>query len=177
MSSPPAWLSLLPFVESQFADISLLIMKYSSLDQYNLVEDWQSFSQDNQHLDSFALLRKFRKSRLAFIAYLDFSLPLEKHLMTMRMVADLADLLIQQAYRFAQQEMIDKFGEVENACGHPVHLQIFALGKLGTQELNYSSDVDLVFIYDSAGVSNGPRSLDAEIYFIKMGQKIIKLLD
>ena len=98
MSPTPEWLSLLPFVESQFVEIKALLTKYPSLDQYDLVEDWQSFSQDNQHLDSFALLRKFRKSRLAFIAYLDFSLPLEKHLMTMRMVADLADLLIQQAH-------------------------------------------------------------------------------
>ena len=54
---------------------------------------------------------------------------------------------------------------------------IWALGKLGTRELNYSSDVDLVFLYSQAGVSDGQRCLDASSYFARLGQKVIKLLD
>lgn len=177
MNTAPVWLEEFPFINSQWPYFQHLLQQCSDLGQYDLNQDWDLFCKEHQHLSGFSLLRQFRKSRLAFIAYLDFNQSLVDHIQTMHMVSDLADLLINQAYLIANAEMKNRFGVVLDSDGHLVSLQVFALGKLGTKELNYSSDVDLVFVYAEQGMSNGNRSIDADSYFTKLGQKIIKLLD
>ena len=59
----------------------------------------------------------------------------------------------------------------------PQRLVVFGLGKLGGEELNFSSDVDLVYAYEHDGESDGARPLDAENYFARLGQQLAKLLD
>ena len=54
---------------------------------------------------------------------------------------------------------------------------VFGLGKLGGGELNFSSDIDLVYAYPQGGESDGPRALAAEEYFARLGQRLAKLLD
>src|SRR5690606_1543431 len=66
-------------------------------------------------------------------------------------------------------------------CAPPAvrRLIVFALGKLGGGELNFSSDIDLVYGYDSddlAEASDGPRPLAAEPYFSRLGQQLARLL-
>lgn len=177
MNTAPEWLEEFPFIHSQWPYVDQLLKTCSKIDQYEVKIDWEQFLNQHQHLDSFSLLRKFRKSRLAFLAYLDFQLPINDHIKTMHLVSKLADHLINQAYSIAVEEMKNRFGEVFDSDGNLVCLQVFALGKLGTNELNYSSDVDLVFVFTKYGESNGDRVLDADSYFTRLGQKIIKLLD
>ncbi len=177
MSQAPDWLSALPFLHSQWVHIDDLTAQYPMVMQYDLHEDWQRFVHNHQALDWFAKLRLFRQSRLAYLAYHDLAQPWSDHLRTMHQVAALADHLIAVAYDVCSQTMSEKYGEVMDSQGWPVSMVVFALGKLGTQELNYSSDVDLVFVYSHAGQSNGPRSLDAASYFARLGKSLIKLLD
>ncbi|TDR20838.1 hypothetical protein [Marinicella litoralis] len=177
MKTAPKWLKVFPFIETQWECIVQLLDRYPEIDVYDINNDWDHFVRANQQSDQFALLRQFRKSRLAFLAYVDFQLPLSEHIKTMHRVTVLAEHLISQAYLMAVSDMQQRFGKVLDAQKNVVDLQIFALGKLGTQELNYSSDVDLVFVYPEYGESNGKRTLDAESYFTRLGQKIIKLLD
>ena len=58
-----------------------------------------------------------------------------------------------------------------------VRLVVFGLGKLGGGELNFSSDVDLVYAYAQEGESDDARPLAAEAYFSRLGQQLAKLLD
>ncbi|VAW46450.1 Glutamate-ammonia-ligase adenylyltransferase, partial [hydrothermal vent metagenome] len=178
---PPEWLPTFPFLQTQWPEIMALSKIYPELKSHDLNLDWQAFSvvyqQSNPIIDWFAKLRQFRKSRLAYLAYHDLFKSLDEHLETMHRVSDLADLLIQKAHQIAAADMAAKHGLVIDASGEPVEMMVWALGKLGTRELNYSSDVDLVFLYSQDGVSNGKRSLEASSYFIRLGQKIIKLLD
>ncbi len=51
------------------------------------------------------------------------------------------------------------------------------MGKLGGEELNFSSDIDLVLLYTAAGETDGERSLANEQLFTKLGQELVKLLD
>ena len=53
---------------------------------------------------------------------------------------------------------------------------VFGLGKLGGGELNFSSDVDLIYAFAEHGDSDGPRPLDAEDYFTRLGQRLAQLL-
>ena len=52
-----------------------------------------------------------------------------------------------------------------------------AMGKLGGHELNFSSDIDLVFLYAEAGETDGARCVDNDEYFNRLGREVIRLLD
>jgi glutamate-ammonia-ligase adenylyltransferase len=54
---------------------------------------------------------------------------------------------------------------------------VLAMGKLGGSELNFSSDVDLVFLYPRGGETDGPAPLDLGEYYTRQGRLLIRLLD
>ena len=89
----------------------------------------------------------------------------------------LADDCLRVALDALEAEFAQRFGTVRDADGAPVRLVVFALGKLGGGELNFSSDVDLVYAYVRDGESDGTRALAAEDYFARVGQQLAKLLD
>jgi glutamate-ammonia-ligase adenylyltransferase len=167
---------LSPFVKNQF-DQSPELKKLQT-GYFNLEIDWQQFQQIQQHLDVFSLLRKYRQSRLALIAARDLeNHEAVSHIDTLKQISQLAQLMIEFAYKTAVQEQEQRFGKVFNSKGEKQSLLIFGLGKLGGHELNYSSDVDLVFCYSGSGESNGKKSLDAASYFQRVGRRIIQILD
>ena len=168
--------NLSPFVKNQFEQSPHL---YDLCNKpLNLPSDWIDFQNKNSHLDIFALPRNYRQSRLALIAAQDsLTLNPQDHIHTLKQTSALAKLLIAYAYQQALAEMQIKYGKVLNATRDKQSFIIFALGKLGGNELNYSSDVDLVFCYSGAGQSNGNKCLDSQIYFNRLGRRIIQLLD
>ena len=164
--------NLSPFVKNQFEKYPAL--HEMSDNKLDLQSDWELFQLQNAHLDIFSLLRNYRQSRLALIAVQDL-----KHfdlLKTLRLTSQLARLLIRKVYEYALTEHEEKFGQIIND-GKTSKLIIFALGKLGGNELNYSSDVDLVFCYTANGESNGRKCIDAQSYFQRLGQRIIQILE
>jgi len=76
-----------------------------------------------------------------------------------------------------EREFAERHGVVRDADGTAQRLVVFGLGKLGGGELNFSSDVDLVYAYPHDGESDGRRALAAEDYFARLGQRLAKLLD
>ncbi|MRR34087.1 bifunctional [glutamate--ammonia ligase]-adenylyl-L-tyrosine phosphorylase/[glutamate--ammonia-ligase] adenylyltransferase, partial [bacterium] len=58
----------------------------------------------------------------------------------------------------------------------PARFAVIALGKLGGRELNYHSDLDIIYVYDFQGATNGGRVISNHEYFAKLGQKIISIL-
>lgn len=171
------WQQAFPFLSCLQADINRLLEKYPQQSDLNLSQDWQWFEQQNKSLDVFKKLRIYRKTRLALIASLDELGCGSSHLWAMHRTSELAILMVQQAYRYCRKELNKKYGQVISPEGYPVSLQVFALGKLGTGELNYSSDLDLVFVYEHGGLSNGSRTLEAQPYFERFGRRLIQLLD
>jgi len=75
------------------------------------------------------------------------------------------------------QEFASRHGVVRAADGSAQQLVVFGLGKLGGGELNFSSDIDLVYAYPQNGESDGARPLAAEEYFARLGQRLARLLD
>lgn len=67
-------------------------------------------------------------------------------------------------------------GVPRDAQGVAQRMIVFGLGKLGGSELNFSSDIDLVFAYPESGESDGVRALDNSAYFQRLGQRLIQLL-
>ena len=89
----------------------------------------------------------------------------------------LAESCLAIALAALEAEFAGRFGVVRDAAGNAQGLVVFGLGKLGGGELNFSSDIDLVYAYESDGESDGARVLAAQDYFARLGQQLAKLLD
>lgn len=89
----------------------------------------------------------------------------------------LAESCLQIALDALEAEFAARHGAIRAADGSVQRLVVFGLGKLGGGELNFSSDVDLVYAYPQGGESDGTRTLAAEDYFARLGQRLAKLLD
>jgi len=123
-----------------------------------------------------ARLRSVRNRELVRIAWRDLATwaQLEE---TLHDLSVLAEASIRAALRFASDQLAERFGIPRNDAGEAQQFIVLAMGKLGGGELNFSSDVDLVFLYGQAGESDGPRRLSNEKYFSRLGQLLIRLLD
>ncbi len=90
-------------------------------------------------------------------------------------LSDLADACVQAALDLTAEELAEKFGRVDGG-----RFAVIGGGKLGGRELDYNSDLDLIFIYDanenarSSGGSQG--KLPAHDYYVRLGQKLISYL-
>ena len=94
-------------------------------------------------------------------------------------LSELADCCIRFAVRSAQAALLPKYGDPYGSESDEVQsLIVLAMGKLGGQELNFSSDIDLIFAYPESGTTrDGRQSLDNQTYFTRLGQIAIRLLD
>ncbi|OED37422.1 bifunctional glutamine synthetase adenylyltransferase/deadenyltransferase [Chromatiales bacterium (ex Bugula neritina AB1)] len=120
-------------------------------------------------------LREFRNQTLAVIAVHDLA-GLSPVDVVLRALSDLADSCINSALSMAEQTLQKRFGVARDSEGRELSLIIIGMGKLGGHELNFSSDIDLVFLYGQSGDTDGPKSLDNQEYFRRVGQLLIKYL-
>ncbi len=90
---------------------------------------------------------------------------------------ELAETCLRIGLDALETEFAQRSGVVRAADGSVQRLIVFGLGKLGGGELNFSSDVDLVYAYEHDGESDGVRALAASDYFARIGQQLAKLLD
>ena len=88
----------------------------------------------------------------------------------------IADQALQAGTEALTAQLAARHGVVRDADGAPQSLVVFGLGKLGGGELNFSSDVDLVYAFPEHGQSDGARALDAEAWFTRLGQRLAQLL-
>lgn len=124
-----------------------------------------------------SVLRKFRQLEMVRIAYADlvYKQPLKSCLAAL---SALADSLISGALSWLNSDCQDKWGKPVNSQGVEQPLLIYAMGKLGGKELNFSSDIDLIFTYPETGETVGARkSIDNHQYFTRLGQKLITALN
>jgi len=128
---------------------------------------------DEYHLH--AVLRHFRRYHMVRIIWRDLAgwATLDE---TLHELSDLADAAVIAAIRHAGAAMSERHGVVRAADGEPVSLIAMAMGKLGGRELNFSSDIDLIFVYADAGDSDGAKPLSAPEYFGRMVRRVVALL-
>jgi [glutamine synthetase] adenylyltransferase / [glutamine synthetase]-adenylyl-L-tyrosine phosphorylase len=87
-----------------------------------------------------------------------------------------ADASIETAVAFASRDLEAVYGNPRNAAGETQPLIVLGMGKLGGGELNFSSDVDLIFLFPERGETSGPRGIDNEDFFTRLGRAVIRLL-
>ncbi|PSV29539.1 bifunctional [glutamate--ammonia ligase]-adenylyl-L-tyrosine phosphorylase/[glutamate--ammonia-ligase] adenylyltransferase [Photobacterium sp. GB-72] len=123
------------------------------------------------------VLRQFRRRQMCLIAWHDFTnvVPLKQSLESL---SQLAEALIMEAYHWLYHQCCADWGTPMNASGEAQPMLVLGMGKLGGGELNFSSDIDLIFTYPENGeTQGGRRSLANAQFFTRLGQKLIKALD
>jgi glutamate-ammonia-ligase adenylyltransferase len=122
-----------------------------------------------------ATVRRYKHRETLRIAYGDIVRGQRLETVTSQ-ISYLADALVEAVLRYARRKLEAKRGVPRNARGEPARFVVLALGKLGGVELNYSSDIDLVLLYDDEGRTDGPRSQTNQEFFERLAREMVRLL-
>jgi [glutamine synthetase] adenylyltransferase / [glutamine synthetase]-adenylyl-L-tyrosine phosphorylase len=91
-------------------------------------------------------------------------------------LSNLADAILDVAYRRIRAELVAHHGEPRMEDGALCGFSVVSLGKLGGKELNYSSDIDLMFVYGGSGETDGPAVLTNKEFYKKVANQYTALL-
>ena len=148
----------------------------------DLLESLARFSATNSQLDPHVLLSRFRRRELLRIYLRDI-----RRLATVSEItaelSNLADSILEFALKIAAQEMENRYGaplETDlRGRARAASFSVVALGKLGSRELNYASDIDLLFLYSSHGATSGTGargSVTNKEFFVKLSERASKIV-
>lgn len=121
-------------------------------------------------------LRRFREREMLRIAWRDLSgrAGLAEVLQDL---SRLADCCLDEALDHLYAWLCARWGTPRDADGEAQRMVVLGLGKLGGEELNFSSDIDLIFAYPDAGQTDGERPRQNEEFFARLGRQLIAALD
>ncbi len=135
--------------------------------------------------DQFRLLRRFRKREMVRIGLRDLTRQSDL-VETTEDLSNLADVCLSGAYEVCFQELSARYGRPMGLDDHgqpqPSEFAILGLGKLGGHELNFSSDIDLLFLYTCDGeTSNGPEGhttarITNHEFYTRLGRLLLKAI-
>lgn len=123
------------------------------------------------------IVRRFRQQEMATLSLLQSNAAASPQ-QIFEALSDLAEAVILCARDWLFEKMCADYGTPQNAQGEIQELLILGMGKLGGRELNFSSDIDLIFTYPDNGETVGARkALDNHKFFTRLGQRLIRILD
>jgi glutamate-ammonia-ligase adenylyltransferase len=121
--------------------------------------------------------RRFRQRQMLRIGTNDIirDRPLEE---VTRDISRVADMALEVALHTALRSIANRFGEPFTHGDQPARCVILAFGKHGGKELNYSSDIDLMFLFDEDGTTRGKRvsSIRNDEFFARVVGEVVRLL-
>ncbi|KAA0891738.1 bifunctional [glutamate--ammonia ligase]-adenylyl-L-tyrosine phosphorylase/[glutamate--ammonia-ligase] adenylyltransferase [Oryzomonas rubra] len=123
------------------------------------------------------VLRRYRNEEFLRIGLNDIHGKLGQGEATAQLTV-LGEACLGAAYRLAVQDL-KRFGRPMfrfEGNDAEASLAVIAMGKLGGGDLNYHSDLDIIFVYDRQGTTNGEKQISNHEYFAKLAQKIISIL-
>ncbi|HEV8311513.1 MAG TPA: bifunctional [glutamate--ammonia ligase]-adenylyl-L-tyrosine phosphorylase/[glutamate--ammonia-ligase] adenylyltransferase [Burkholderiaceae bacterium] len=122
-----------------------------------------------------AALRIARQLVLERLAMLDIECCAPMPDITAAMTA-LAETTLDLALTQAHGELESRHGVPRNAAGERIDFWIVGMGKLGARELNVSSDIDLIYVYEEDGQTDGPNPITAHEYFSQIARRLYALI-
>ena len=131
-------------------------------------------SEATQPQQAMQILRRFKYRETLRIAFGDLVIGhrLEQ---TAEQISFVAQAVIQAALSFANRELAQQMGRPQISSDHPCRFTVLALGKLGGGELNYSSDIDLIAVYEADGQTDKTGKPNS-VFFQRLTRDMIKLL-
>lgn len=121
------------------------------------------------------ILRRFRQRQTLCWAYRDIN-GLDDIETVLAGLSEVADACVGAAVDWLDRRLRAQWGTPLDSAGQPQTLMVLAMGKLGRRELNFSSDIDLIFVYPEAGTLTGPKAMEVGDYFTRLAQQLVKLL-
>ncbi len=177
-------LGLSDFIADSFMNQPELLPELFNSGLFDVAERTQLLEEELQHCLSASVdetqlhkvLRQFRRKHMVIIAWRELlgNATLQE---SFKHISFLAEQLILQSMNWLYEKQCTEQGTPFNAEGMKQSMYIFAMGKLGGRELNFSSDIDLIFAYPEHGETKGGRRVIAnQSFFIKLGQRLIAAL-
>lgn len=120
-------------------------------------------------------LRRFRQRQTLGWAYRDIN-GLDDIETVLAGLSEVADACVGAAVDWLDRRLRAQWGTPLDGAGQPQALIVLAMGKLGGLELNFSSDIDLIFVYPEAGTVAGPKAMEISDYYTRLAQQLVKLL-
>lgn len=121
-------------------------------------------------------LRRLRRREMVRIAWRDLAGRAGLQT-TMAELSRFAEAVVAHTLERLHQWQCAKYGEALDGAGRSQSLVVVAMGKLGAGELNFSSDIDLIFAFPSDGETvGGRRAISHQEFFIRLGQRLIHVL-
>ena len=121
-------------------------------------------------------LRLQRQKEMLRIAWrdLDDIAPLEQILAEL---SDFAEAMVSVTLDHLHGKAVEVMGTPMSESGEPQAMLVLGMGKLGGRELNFSSDIDLIFMYPEEGETQGGRRLSNHEFFLRLGRNLVKFLN
>lgn len=91
-------------------------------------------------------------------------------------MTDLAEVTLERALAQARADESQRHGTPRDADGQPIDFWIVGMGKLGARELNVSSDIDLIYVYEDDGHTDGAVPISAHEYYAKVARRLYALV-
>jgi glutamate-ammonia-ligase adenylyltransferase len=142
-----------------------------------LIDDLCTETQSISDIQQMVLaVRRFKQREFLRIAYGDIIAGQQIRDVTAQ-ISYVADAICQAAIDFCWRQLVEKFGPPQSKLrsDNKCRFVLLALGKLGGNELNYSSDIDLIFVYESDGNTGGGRRTHRQ-FFDRLVQDFVKIL-
>lgn len=130
---------------------------------------------DDDEAQAMTTLRRFRHAEALRLVFRDVN-GLDELPETLSATGVLYEVLLDRALAWCERATAARYGTARSRHGEPQRLIVVGFGKLGGAELNFSSDIDLVFVYPHGGQSDGARVLDNGEYFVRLGRQLVRLL-
>ena len=123
-----------------------------------------------------AVLRRFRNREICRIAWREIMewATLDETLLAL---SELADACVDGALTKLYDWLCAKIGTPRDADGNQQRMIVLGMGKLGAYELNFSSDIDLIFCYPQRGMTDSVKPKDNEDFFTRLGRQLISAID
>ncbi|WP_051463275.1 bifunctional [glutamate--ammonia ligase]-adenylyl-L-tyrosine phosphorylase/[glutamate--ammonia-ligase] adenylyltransferase [Deferrisoma camini] len=123
------------------------------------------------------VLRRFRNAQFLRIALHDLWGGLAPEQVT-RQITRVAEACLGAALAHAESRLRERHGEPRLPDGRPARFAVLGMGKLGGEEIDYHSDLDVIFVYEGAGETTGGagRALGNAEYFARVAQRLISAL-
>ena len=136
-----------------------------------------SSSGEQNEVEWMANLRLARQRLMLWVAFRDLNGKADLQEVT-HALSHFAELVVSASITFIREDLKNRFGlPWSKTTQSEMPLMVVGMGKLGGLELNLSSDIDLIFLYEHEGETiGGPKSLSNQEWFTRMGKQLIKFL-
>jgi len=126
--------------------------------------------------EAMEVLRRFKRTQMLRVGYGDL---IDGHRIPQvtQQISYVAIAICEAAYQFARRDLEKKFGCPRNSAGEKSKFVILAMGKLGGMELNYSSDIDLMMVYDQEGETDAKPARSNREFYARLTRDVVKLIN